>query len=88
VSLDLTYSIHLLSSSYSRESPSRFKKELIKALGSPSSSAIEIDSLNQMLINIGRPDERLSENDLDLLLKEAGVNDQRSIPVEKFVQLM
>jgi Ca2+-binding EF-hand superfamily protein len=61
---------------------------LIKALGSPSSSAIEIDSLNQMLINIGRPDERLSEKDLDLLLKEAGVNDQRSIPVETFVQLM
>lgn len=75
--------------SYSRESPSRFKKELVKALGAPSSSAIEIDSLNQILINIGRPNDTLSDADLELLLKEAGgVDNKRSIPVEKIVQLM
>ncbi len=76
-------------SSYSRETPSRFKKELLKALSNPVTSAIEIDSLNQILVNIGRPEDKLSDADLDLLLAEAGVEEkQRSIPVDKIIQLM
>ncbi len=76
-------------SSYSRETPSRFKKEIIKALADPTTSTIEIDSLNQILVNIGRPQDKLSEADLSLLLAEAGVEEtQRSIPVDKIIQLM
>lgn len=76
-------------SSYSRETPSRFKKEIIKALADPITSTIEIDSLNQILVNIGRPQDKLSEADLSLLLAEAGVEEtQRSIPVDKIIQLM
>lgn len=74
---------------YSRETPSRFKKEIIKALADPTTSTIEIDSLNQILVNIGRPQDKLSEADLSLLLAEAGVEEtQRSIPVDKIIQLM
>jgi hypothetical protein len=58
-------------------------------LANPKTSAVEIDSLNQILINIGRPQDTLNESDVDLLLAEAGVEDsQRSIPVEKLLQLM
>jgi hypothetical protein len=66
-------------SSYSRETPSRFEKELLKALSNPVTSAIEIDSLNQILVNIGRPEDKLSDADLDLLLAEAGVEEKQRV---------
>lgn len=77
--------------SYAQTTPCRFKKELIKACtqANPSATSIEIDSLNQLLVNIGHPDEKLSEADLKLLLAEAGVAEsKRSIPVDKIIQLM
>jgi hypothetical protein len=42
-------------------------------LANPETSAVEIDSLNQILINIGRPQDTLDESDVVLLLAEAGV---------------
>eukprot|EP00547_Thalassionema_nitzschioides_P005600 CAMPEP_0194210316 /NCGR_PEP_ID=MMETSP0156-20130528/8153_1 /TAXON_ID=33649 /ORGANISM="Thalassionema nitzschioides, Strain L26-B" /LENGTH=130 /DNA_ID=CAMNT_0038937643 /DNA_START=40 /DNA_END=432 /DNA_ORIENTATION=- len=59
---------------YSRETPKRFKKELIKAACSKSqteaATTVAIESLNQILINIGRPDQCLSEDDMNRLCSE------------------
>ena len=58
-------------------------------MANPITSMVEIESLNKILVNIGRPQDTLSEDDLNLLLEEAGVaRSQRSIPVDKIIQLM
>ena len=57
--------------SYSRDTPTRFKKELIRAAQSDEGT-IQIEELNQVLINIGKEEERLSEDEFDQLLKAAG----------------
>eukprot|EP00540_Astrosyne_radiata_P016097 CAMPEP_0116847082 /NCGR_PEP_ID=MMETSP0418-20121206/14229_1 /TAXON_ID=1158023 /ORGANISM="Astrosyne radiata, Strain 13vi08-1A" /LENGTH=44 /DNA_ID= /DNA_START= /DNA_END= /DNA_ORIENTATION= len=44
--------------------------------------------MNQILVNIGRPGDLLTEEEWNLLLKDAGSSDNRSIPVEKMMQLM
>jgi hypothetical protein len=78
---------------YSRELPSRFRKEVVKALTKKDSSAVvEVDNLNLILSNIGRSDARLTEEELLILLQEVGAanrnNGSRSVPVEKIMQLM
>lgn len=48
-----------------------------------------MDALNAILVNIGRPEERLTEAELDAILAEAGVAaEDRVIPVDKMIQLM
>lgn len=82
----------LCSCSYSQETPTRFKKELVKAAQGKdlkNTSLVQVDSLNQILINIGRPEDRLSEDELKTLLNEAGCSeDSRYIPVATMMQLM
>ncbi len=78
--------------SYSRETPTRFKKELVKAAQGKdlqNTSLVQVDTLNQILVNIGRPEDRLSEAELKNLLSEAGCsNETRFIPVATMMQLM
>jgi len=72
---------------FSRELPSRFKKEMVKAMTTPETSVIHVDTLNLILKNIGRDDARLSEDELALLLQEVGATD-RNVSVDKILQLM
>ena len=58
--------------SFSRETPSRFRKELVKSV--EHDGVVEKDGLNQILINIGRQDRLLSDEEYQLLCKEAGDN--------------
>ena len=52
----------------------------------PNQGDIQIENLNQILENIGRSDACLSDEDQNLLLKEAGISD-RCIPVSKMMQM-
>jgi hypothetical protein len=56
--------------SFSRETPTRFKKELAKAI-SPNGT-VEVTQLNHFLLNIGRPDTLVSDAEFKNLLEEAG----------------
>lgn len=56
--------------SFSRETPSRFRKELVKSV--EHDGVVEKDGLNQILINIGRQDRLLSDEEYQMLCKEAG----------------
>lgn len=90
--------------SFSDETPSRFKKHIIKAVKCPTTEKsnaggmpeeyVQIDNLNLILENIGRSDARLSLEDQNIVLREAGVsvggNDDetsRRIPVSKMLQM-
>lgn len=75
--------------SFSRETPSRFRKEVIKAAMSAGhvQGAVEVDALNQLLVNIGSK-ERLSNDELNAILLAAGIKDKRIIPIDKMLQLM
>lgn len=77
--------------SYSRELPSRFKKELLRAVQSPTSQSndsIEVDSLNRILINIGKADQILSEDELTILLKDSGIKNTRSLTTNAILELV
>lgn len=75
--------------SFSRESPSRFRKEMLKVADEDGKGAIGVDSLNTILVNIGRAEERLSEDELNVILKEAGASqNDRAIPLDKLLQLL
>lgn len=56
--------------SYSRETPYRFKRDLFQALAN-GQQRVEVDSLNNLLVNIGRTDQLLSEEELASLLQQA-----------------
>ena len=73
--------------SYSRETPSRFKKELLNAVKQPDADFIEVDSLNRILINIGRQDQLLSEEEIRSLLKEVGAKD-RCLKTSQLLELV
>lgn len=49
--------------------------------------AVEVDTLNQLLVNIGS-NERLSKDELNAILLAVGVKDKRIIPIDKMLQLM
>lgn len=72
--------------SFSDETPSRFKKHIVKAIAAPN-GVIELKSLNAVLENIGRSDAVLSKEEETLLLKEAGAKDG-SLSVAKMMELM
>ena len=73
---------------FSRELPSRFRKEVVKAISSGDGS-VEVDSLNQILLNIDRKDALLDEGELLQLLQEVGADrNTRKVSVDKIMQLM
>jgi hypothetical protein len=56
------------------------------------SGLIEIDSLNRILVNIGRSDQLLSEDELATLLRDAGSSNsspgRRTIPTTTLLELV
>ena len=76
---------------FSRELPSRFRKEMAKAIqgGSENNgqSLVAVDNFNLLLGNIGRQDALLTERELSDLLQAAGAT-SRKIPVEQIMQLI
>ena len=71
---------------FSRELPSRFRKEIVKVLEGPDHQ-VTIDSFNVVLGNIGRADAYLSEAELNDLLVEAGASG-RQIRSEQAMMLI
>jgi hypothetical protein len=75
--------------SFSDETPSRFRKYIIKAVEEPDHETFQIDRINTLLDNIGRSDARLSSEEIEMLLKEAGViGGSHYVPTSKLAQLM
>jgi hypothetical protein len=73
-------------SSFSDEIPSRFKKNMMKVF-TASKESFTIEDLNSVLINIGRKDHILSENDMRTLVLEAeSTINQRAIPSHKLIE--
>lgn len=75
---------------FSRELPSRFRKEMAKAIQGVESggqSLVAVDNFNLVLGNIGRQDALLTERELSDLLVAAGAT-SREIPVEQAMQLI
>jgi Ca2+-binding EF-hand superfamily protein len=73
--------------SFSRETQQRFKKEMIKAAQS-SDGSVKVDKLNEILVNIGRRDQILSEAEMRQLLHEGGATETRSIQASAMMQLL
>mmetsp|Transcript_16748 Transcript_16748/g.48080 ORF Transcript_16748/g.48080 Transcript_16748/m.48080 type:complete len:120 (+) Transcript_16748:215-574(+) len=74
---------------FQRETPSRFKKELLKSVLPTGESVIPIDGINKLLVNIGHKDDCLSRQEQDELLDEAvGHHDTRNIPIEKIMSAL
>lgn len=71
---------------FSRELPSRFRKEVAKVLEGPDKQ-VEVDSLNIILANIGREEACLSQAELSELLMAAGAT-SRKISVEQAMLLL
>jgi hypothetical protein len=67
--------------SFSRETPVRFRKELLKAASAGQASGE---------IHIGRPDQLLSEEEKNVLLQEAGpsCSTTRCMSTAKMIDLM
>ena len=68
----------------------RFKKELIKAACTKQAAGevVGMESLNQILINIGKPDQRLTEEDMNQLLGEFGAqNNNRTMSIDNMMKL-
>eukprot|EP00980_Cylindrotheca_fusiformis_P005237 scaffold1119_cov120-Cylindrotheca_fusiformis.AAC.17 len=71
---------------YSRELPSRFKKEVLRPYIGPN-GAVHIEEVNALLKNIGHPQDILSEQEQIELLEAAG-SKNRSISVKKMLELL
>jgi hypothetical protein len=72
--------------SFSRETPTRFKKELLSPYVG-SNGAVEVEQLNKLLANIDRAEHRLSPEEQDVLLEAAGSSD-RCIELKKMFELI
>ena len=78
--------VTLFHHSYSRELPSRFKKEILRPYVRES-GVVLIDDINAMLTNIGHGEDCLSEQEQLEFLAAAG-SKTRSIEVSKMMELM
>merc|ERR1712183_1225022 len=71
---------------YSREVPSRFRKQIIQTLDKNANGVINFEDFNQFLKNIGAVNN-FSGDELNAIIYEAG-NIEGCIPVSKIEQLM
>ena len=71
---------------FSRELPSRFKKEVVKVIEGPDKK-VDLGNFNILFQNIGRQDASLTEAEIDDLVKAVGSSD-RKIPTEKAMKLL
>ena len=72
--------------SYSREIPSRFKKEVLLPYADPDGT-VNIEDVNRLFKNIGHSGDCFSQQEQQELLAEAGSKD-RSISVSKMMELI
>ena len=73
---------------FSRELPSRFRKEVVRAMEGPDKQ-VAVDSLNIVLINIGRQEACLSEKELAQILQEIGSDGStRKVTADQIMQLL
>jgi hypothetical protein len=72
--------------SFSRETPNRFKTELLSPYVG-SNGAVEVEQLNKLLANIDRAEYRLSPEEQEMLLEAAGSSD-RCIELKKMIELI
>lgn len=89
-SMKLHHSLFLsLFLSFSRETPRRFKQEILGSLAT-NGNVIKVENLNNFLHNIGRDDKLLSQEEMDALLEEAAgdAKKNRSISAAKMMQLV
>lgn len=72
------------------ETPTRFKKDLFKAIVNKESDTVSVDHLNKLLVNIGRSDKCLTEDEIVSLLEEAhpGDTSNRSISTSDMMRLV
>ena len=75
----------LLVSSFTRETPRRFKKEVLMPY--TVNGSVDIDALNKLLTNIGHSEDCLSEKEQLEFLAAAGCSG-RSIPLPKLAELI
>lgn len=73
------------SPSFSRETPRRFKKEVLSPY--VVNDSVDVEALNKLLTNIGHSQDCLNAKEQSLLLEEAGCSG-RSIPVPKLAELI
>ena len=73
--------------SFSREIPTRFKKEVLQPYINHNDNAVDVEQLNLLLTNIGHPQHCLSLEEQTELLQAAGSNN-RSITVTKMMELI
>lgn len=75
--------------SYTQEIPTRFKKEIVQAacVDTMGSGAVEAESFERVLDNIGVPPSDISHEEIEAIFKEMG-NEQGQIPAQKMFQLL
>uniref|UniRef100_A0A7S3DXQ4 Calmodulin n=1 Tax=Entomoneis paludosa TaxID=265537 RepID=A0A7S3DXQ4_9STRA len=72
---------------FSRETPSRFRKEFVKAFPTQEGK-MPADDLNNVLSQIGLKDSLLSKEEIDTLLTEAGTPKSRMLSVDQIMKLL
>lgn len=68
------------------EVPTRFQKEILRPYVG-NDGAVEVEQLNRLLTNIGHPQDILSPQEQNELLKAAG-STNNSITVKKMIELI
>ena len=71
--------------SYTRELPSRFRKDIVRAATLDESNRIVIEGMQQVLININM-EHKVSENDMKTIFREVGQDGE--ISVDKMLQII
>lgn len=80
-----------LYNSFSRETPYRFRRELLKIVPTDHEGRVVVDALNRILMNIGaQPEQLLSRSDLDAILKDAKTSnfERRTISINNILTLV
>ena len=80
---DISHTLFVCLCSFSRETPTRFRKELVKSI--ECQGVVEKDSLNQVLVNIGRQDRLLSDQEYQVLCQAAG--DEAALSTSNMMKL-
>jgi hypothetical protein len=75
-----------LKTSYSREIPTRFKKELLSPYAG-SNGSVQVEQLNELLVNIGHSEVCLTAQEQIELLQATGCNG-REITLTKMMELI
>lgn len=75
-----------LCTSYTRELPGRFKKDIVKAAQVPNTGNIAMDSLNRLLVNIGAKDA-MTALEMRTIFQELG-NASGEISGQRMAQIL